>query len=228
MERFSKPVIFLMLVNLIIGLKSKNLVKFAPALTAILLIIIFFNSKSSAEKHYKIAGIPKDWESGFNWLNKNTDKGDKVLTLSPLISNLIAIHTHNKQQIGDGHPVICSVSQDQASERTAVLFKTLGLSKDDFLFYYPSRYGNLNHGLYYRDEFDPFLYGLDGYVHVTYNWGTTNEDSPFKKDILNYYDKVLPLKDKFYIWVNTGEKISPNFKKVYSNKSIDILESKGQ
>lgn len=220
LERFTKPILMILIFKLIHEYLSPWIERFpVPALIASCMIV-FFNAKSSAEKHYLYAGLPKDWENGFAWLNKNTPKDSTLLTISPLISQLVAIHTHNKLLVEDGHPTIGSQSQEQNSMNTAVLVNTLGIDKDLFIKkYYNAQYGNLNLNFYYDrgEDLSAFLWGLDGFVHVT-----QYPKQPHLQEILDDMKKGDTYPNG-YIWMNKGEDFKVG-KPVFESPLVEIRQ----
>jgi len=199
LERFLKPVILIALIKLAHDYVGPQIRAVARVAVGVMLCVVFFNAKSSAEKHYLFAGLPIEWEEHIDWLNNKTDKGSIVLTMSPLLSKLIATHTHNRQIIGDGHPTIGSTPRDENLKNTGILANTLGIGEEEFVWrYYTPTNGDLNKNLYYNQgDISEFMFCLDGFVNVS-----QYPRQPFLDPILKSMRENKKFSKNYTVWMS--------------------------
>lgn len=182
-ERFGRPMLFFMGFAFVAErIKAKTYMVWA------ILALVFFNAKSSAEKHFLLAGLPQYMEKSLSELNDEGNIDYKVWTLSPVWAQLATMYTPCKTLFGSGHPVISSVTSAENMRLVAEAAKKYGATKEQFInFYYPGRMGNRNLKLFFDRErnLDSFMWGLQGFINIE----ADSKASPYLAEILKRWDE---------------------------------------
>jgi hypothetical protein len=172
------------------------------------------NEKASAEKTYRLFGLPKNEEAGLQWVRANAAKDALVLTLSMQTNENVPLYTQAKVMSAPiGLNVSGPFSKEKYYFKIAQLLKTSRADADRFLaerWVTPGEHEALR-GRLYREEFTlqkadtdafeaaewfyPFMYGIDA-------------DAPSAEGrarIRALVAELPPLDGPYYLWVNARD-----------------------
>ena len=113
--------------------KVKNLRMPWLAASAAGILTIFLQSVGYSAIHFPFSGIPRDYDSAFQWMRRNTPPDSVFFTLNPEINLLIPVFTENKLFLSYVCPNVSDFPLARNTDRFMAGMSFLGIDKTRFV-----------------------------------------------------------------------------------------------
>ena len=200
-------------------------------------LLALSNEKSSAERTYRMLGLPRDVEAALDWVDRSVETDGLVVSLSAEANKTIPLYTKAKVQVSPTDPNVASpFTADEYFLSVARLLKTCAVEPRRFLEERWLLSGPKN-ALLGRIGAEQRLGKVDRallepamWFYPQYAWDKS--DVPIlagRERIIELYAAAQPVARPFFLWVD--QKDEPYFRKspetlggrlVYQNSTIRL------